>query len=271
MSPTKTAKIRLLMAAAALVASTSGVAHAGGSWQYRGIVRPNGEVAIDFGLGMGRVPSPTGRVTGFGLNLEIAGGLGRHMELGLRTGVRMGADGRYTQADRYGRTFDTETYGTAGETFANPELRLRGALISGGAAELALEGRAYLPIENNSRFGFMLALPILLRVGIVRIDTGIYVPIWLEGPDTMIVSIPAAVWFQVSSTFWLGPLFGLRVTKVGNASYEEYPFGFGLGTALSYAVDLRGWCGSRTSAARNPGALMVAASGSSSVSKASAW
>ena len=241
--PNKASKIRLAMAIAALTASTSGVAHAGGTWLYRGIVRPNGEVAVNFGLGMGRDPGlPTrGTVTGYGLNLEIAGGLGRHMELGLRTGVRMGADGRYTQADRYGRTFDTETYGTAFETFANPELRLRGALISGGAAELGLEGRAYLPIESGSRFGFMLAVPIMLRLGIVRIDTGVFVPMWLEGPDVVIVSVPAAVWFQVSSSFWLGPLFGLRVTKVANASDDTYPFGFGMGTMLSYAVDLRGW------------------------------
>jgi hypothetical protein len=239
MFPTKTCKVRLVMAAVAIATLAGpGVAHAGGTWLYRGIVRPNGEVAIDVGLGMGRVPiDPMGTVTGFGLNVEIAGGLGRHLELGLRTGVRMGADGRFTQADQYGRTFDTETYGTGGETFANPELRLRGALVRGGAAELGLEARAYLPIENGSRFGFMLALPIMLRVAIVRIDTGVFVPIWLEGPATKVVSIPAAVWFQVSSTFWLGPIFGIRVYESG----EAYPFGFGLGTMLSHAVDLRGW------------------------------
>jgi hypothetical protein len=242
MFATKASKMVVVLAIAAITAlAGSGVAHAGGTWLYRGIVRPNGETAIGFGLGMGREPSPTGVVTGFGMNLEIAAGLGRHMELGLRTGVRMGPDGRDTQADRYGRTFDTETYGTAGDTFANPELRLRGALVSGGAAELGLEARAYLPVENGTRFGFMLALPIMLRVAIVRIDTGIFVPILLYDPTITVVSIPASVWFQVSSTLWLGPLFGLRVVKVGNASYEQYPFGFGMGTMLSHAVDLRGW------------------------------
>jgi hypothetical protein len=238
-------KMRLVMAAAAAVAWSTGLAaaHAAGSWQWRGIVRPNGEVAVDFGLGLGREPSPTGTVTGFGMNLEISGGLGRQLELGLRTGVRMGPDGRYTLADRYGRPFDTETYGSPGtDTFANPELRLRGALVSGGAAELALEGRVYLPVENGSKFGFMLALPILLRVAIVRIDTGLFVSDVLYEPSSLVVvSIPVSVWFQASSTLWLGPLFGLRVVKIGNASYEQYPFGFGLGTMLSHAVDLRTW------------------------------
>ena len=245
--PSHSSKVRLVIASmAAAVAWSTGAAaaHAAGSWQWRGIVRPNGEVAVDFGLGLGREPIPpeTGSVTGFGMNLEISGGLGRQIELGLRTGIRMGPDGRFTMADRYGRPFDTETYGTTrNDTFANPELRMRGALVSGGAAELALEGRAYLPLENDSKFGFMLAMPLMLRVAIVRIDTGVFFSDVLYDPSYKVVSIPVAVWFQASSTVWLGPLFGLRVVKVGNASYEQYPFGFGLGTMLSHTVDLRTW------------------------------
>jgi hypothetical protein len=239
----KASRIRFFAAVVGglLAMASAGAAHAGGTWQWRGIVRPQGEVAVDFGLGMGRISPPApgpGSVTGFGMNLEIAAGVGRNIELGFRTGVRMGWDGRVTQADRYGRAFDTETYGTATDTFANPELRLRGALINGGAAELALEGRAYLPLETGSNFGFMLAVPLMLRLAIVRIDTGLFVPVLLGNDTHTVISIPVAVWFQVSSTAWLGPMFGLRAVRREDTAY---PFGFGVGTMLSHTVDLRGW------------------------------
>jgi hypothetical protein len=243
----KTSSMRLVVASlvvALLVTAGRGAAEAGGTWQWRGIVRPRGEVGVDFGLGIGRAPAAfvgapgPGTVTGFGMNLEIAAGVGSNIELGFRTGVRMGWDGRVTQADRYGRAFETETYGTAFDSWANPELRLRGALISGGAAELALEGRAYLPLENGSDFGFMLGVPLILRLAILRIDTGVFVPVVLHDETLTIISIPAAVWFQVSSTAWLGPMFGLRAVRHGDTAY---PFGFGVGTMLTHTVDLRGW------------------------------
>lgn len=222
--------------------SAVSAAHAAGSWQWRGVVRPAGEVGVDLGLGLGRQPTgPNSSVSGFGMNLEISGGVGRHIEIGLRTGIRLDDDGRYVQGDRYGRAFDTETYGVGYETFANPELRLRGALISGGAVDLGIEGRAYLPFENGTKFGFMFGAPLILRLAILRIDTGVFVPILLYEPKVTVISIPVAVWFQVSSTLWLGPMLGLRVYKSGGPSSEQYPFGFGLGTMLSPMADLRAW------------------------------
>lgn len=237
-------KARWLLASllALLVAgSAPSSAWAAGSWQWRGVVRPAGEVGVDLGLGLGRRPTgPNSSVSGFGMNLEISGGVGRHLEIGLRTGIRMDDDGRYVQGDSYGRAFDTETYGVGFETFANPELRLRGALISGGAVDLGLEGRAYLPFEAGTKFGFMFGAPLILRVAILRIDTGVFVPVLIHQPKPAI-SIPATVWFQVSSTLWLGPMLGLRVYKYDGVSYQQYPFGFGLGTMLSPMADLRAW------------------------------
>ncbi len=84
---------------------------------------PHGQVAVDIGGGLGHIPDPDGR-TGFGLNLELKAGVGPGLELGIRTGIRADDAGRATQADRYARPFDTETYGTNFDTVANPELHL---------------------------------------------------------------------------------------------------------------------------------------------------
>jgi hypothetical protein len=174
------------------------------------------------------------------MNLEIAGGVTHELELGLRTGFRFDTGGRDTRADQYGRPFDTETYGTNGGEVANPEARMRWSVARGSAAQLGLELRAYLPIESGSHFGVMFGLPVALHAGSVRLDTGVYVPIIFTNPTTTIVSVPLHLWIQASSTLWLGPIFGLRVVSQGG-SHNEYPLGFGLGTMLTRAVDLRTW------------------------------
>lgn len=252
--------VSLLLAAAvaaALLAPARG-ARAAGAFVYRGITLPRGGVALGVGLGVGHDdidPGPSR--TGLGLNLEIAGGVTSELELGLRGGFRLDADGRATRADQYGRPFDTETFGTGGDAAANPEAHLRWAVARGSAAQLGLELRAYLPFESNTRFGLMFGVPIALRVGAVRLDTGLYVPIIFDDPATRIVSIPFHLWIQASSTLWLGPLFGLRMVNQ-SGRFDEYPLGFGLGSMLSRAVDLRTWFLfpdiSRTQGARRFGA-----------------
>jgi hypothetical protein len=219
-------------------------AQAAPAWIYRGIVLPRGEVALDLGLGLGRAPiGNTDRsYTGFGMNLEIAGGITSELELGLRTGVRFDNDGQATHADEYGRAFETETFGTREDRMANPELRLRWAVARGAVAQLGLETRAYFPFETNSRFGLMFGVPIALRLGAVRFDSGIFVPVLFYNPTRTSVSVPLHIWIQASSTFWLGPILGIRVVNDGpGASHDEYPLGFGLGSALSHAIDLRAW------------------------------
>jgi hypothetical protein len=211
---------------------------------YRPLTLPRGDIALDLGLGFGHQPdaAPNGdrSIDGFGMNLEIAGGVTHDLELGFRTGVRFDDGGQVTQADSYGRLFDTETYGTNHDRMANPELRMVWTVARGSNVLLGLGARAYLPIEAGSRFGMMFEMPVAFRLGTVRIDTGLYVPIIFTQPDTTtVVSIPVHLWIQASSTFWLGPLFGLRINNPGG--HDAYPLGFGLGTALSRQIDLRAW------------------------------
>jgi hypothetical protein len=217
-------------------------ADAAAAWVFRGLTLPRGAVELDLGLGVGHVPDgPDRSVTGTGLNLEIAFGISHELELGLRTGVRVGGDGELTQADSYGRPFDTETYGTGHDSLANPELRLRWAVAQGSLVQLGLETRAYLPIENGTRVGVMFALPLRLRLGAVRVDTGIYVPLLFYDQTRSAISFPLHIWLQASRTMWLGPLLGVRIVNDNPGSHTDYPLGFGLGVALTGGIDLRTW------------------------------
>jgi hypothetical protein len=241
-SPTTTGALALATLGAALgIGLRAPRAEAASEWIYRPLTLPRGDIALDFGLGFGHEPNQAGgSFDGFGLNLEIAGGVTHDLELGLRTGFRLDNDGQVTRADRYGRPFETETYGTNADRVANPELRLRWTVARGSNVLLGLGTRAYLPIEQNSRFGLMFEMPVVFRVGTVRIDTGLYVPIIFAEPrTTTAVSIPVHLWIQASSTFWLGPLFGLRIENP--SGHDAYPLGFGLGSALSRQIDLRAW------------------------------
>ncbi len=211
-------------------------------WIFRRLTLPRGDVALDLGLGLGHAPIDANRsVTGFGMNLEVAFGVTHDVELGLRTGTRIGSDGEATQADRYGRTFDTETYGTGNDALANPELRMTWSVAQGSMVQLGLEGRVYLPIERGTRVGLMFGVPLRLRLGAVRVDTGVYVPLLFYDPTRDIISFPLHIWLQASRTLWLGPLLGVQFVNDGNASHTAYPLGFGLGSALANAIDLRAW------------------------------
>ena len=139
------------------------------------------------------------------MNLELRAGVTHDFELGFRMGFRLDDGGQVTQADCYGRPFDTETYGTEHDRVANPELHFRWSVARSYAAELGLELRVYLPIEAGSRFGFMFGLPIALRAGIVRFDTGLYVPIIFYDPTQTIVSIPLHIWIQADARLLAGP------------------------------------------------------------------
>ncbi len=212
------------------------------SYVHRPITRPAGEWALGVGLGIGHDdrPSPLDDITGLGLNLELHGGLAPDLEFGVRTGIRIKSEGRATQADRYGRTFETETYGTGYETLANPEISLRYALLRGVSAALALEGRLYIPIEDGTELGIMIALPLHLHLAdLVRLDTGIYVPIFFTDPTSRVVSFPFHVWLQVGPDLALGVLTGLRLYRPGGG--EAVPFGVGANYELSSDTDLRTW------------------------------
>ena len=225
------------MLAATLLSSAR--VEAASPWIYRGLTLPRHDIALDFGFGYGHAPAEPENIDGWGLNLELRGGVTHNFEIGFRMGFRLDSGGQYTQADRYGRPFETETYGTLGDRVSNPELKFRWSVARGYAAELGLELRAYLPIETNSRFGFMFGLPIALRAGPLRFDTGLFVPIIFYERTQTAVSVPLHIWIQAAYNLWLGPMLGFRVESPG--SHTAYPLGFGIGLQTSRAVDLRGW------------------------------
>jgi hypothetical protein len=227
---------------AAMLAATllsASAAEAASPWIYRGLTLPRRDVAVGFGLGYGHQNADPNDVDGFGLNLELRAGVAQNFELGFRMGFRMDSGGRATKADGYARPYDTETYGTENDTVSNPEIRARWSVARGYAAELGLELRFYMPIEARSRFGFMFGLPIALRAGPVRFDTGIYVPVIFYSTTQTVVSIPLHVWIQAAYNFWLGPILGFRVVNPGGDIH--YPLGIGLGWQTSRAVDIRTW------------------------------
>jgi hypothetical protein len=208
---------------------------------HRDQVLPTGVWAVDLGLGIGHAdrPEPLGDVTGLGFNLELKGGLAPRLQLGFRTGIRLGEEGKYTQADRYGRTFETETYGTDGDTVANPELSLRYAVVDSPTLDLALDGRVYLPIESGTKAGIMLALPVAFHLSpSVRFDTGIYVPILFYDPVQSVISFPFHLWLQ-ADRLAVGPMTGVQIHNPGGA--VSVPLGVALNYALSSDADLRTW------------------------------
>ncbi len=235
-------KISRLLPALALGVALSPTAALAAPFIEQPIVLPPSEWALDLGLGIGHLdlPSPLSDITGTGLNLELRGGIAPAIQVGIRTGVRIGSDGRATQADRYGRTFETETYGTGVETLANPELSLRVALVRTDAAALALEGRLYLPIEDGTKLGIMAALPLHLHLGpSARLDSGLYVPIIFTDPTSRVFSIPVHLWFQANPAVALGLLTGVRFYRPADTT--TVPLGVGLNYGLSSLTDLRGW------------------------------
>jgi hypothetical protein len=232
------------LASMATFARTSPVA-AAPPFVDRGITLPRHDWAFDFGLGIahndrtGDPRFPT--YTGAGLNLEGAVGITDRLELGLRTGVRFGDEGRATQADTYGRLFDRQTFGVNGDVMANPEVRFRGAVYRGDVAEVALEGRAYLPIEQGSRFGMMFGVPLLFHIGhSVRLDTGAFTPVLFYERTSFAVSLPLDVWIQATDKLWLGPITGLRFWHFDtNVDRTDVQLGFGLGYQIARAVDFK--------------------------------
>jgi hypothetical protein len=219
--------------------SWSGVAGAA-EFVHRPLTLPRSDWALDLGLGLHhiRFENPNQNYTGFGLNLEAQVGITSALQLGVRTGIRIGDEGRASQADNFGRMFDFETYGTDGHTVANPEIALTWALVH-SAVELGLQGRLYLPTEDGTKVGIMLAVPVNIHLGdSARLDTGLFVPIIFTDPNYTVVSLPFHLWFQASHQTYLGPMVGFRFPNHGPT---VVPLGFGLGYSASYDVDLKTW------------------------------
>jgi hypothetical protein len=230
---------------AASLILTTGLAEAAPPFAERPITLPRHDWSFDIGLGIahdGRPPEPAPRPTGAGMNLDVAVGLTSRLELGVRGGVRFGSDGKATRADQYGRLYDRQTFGTGFDTFANPEARITGALVRTDVVELALEGRVYMPFEDHTYFGGMFGMPLRFHIAdAVRIDTGVYVPVVFNDPDTFYAfSVPAHIWFQATDRFWLGPMTGIRFTHYNrNNDATDVALGFGLGYQAARILDFK--------------------------------
>ena len=221
--------LRVLLASTlgALAMTSPASSEAAERWVDRPMTLHRLVFAGDVGLGVGHVRfrrpffnDDTG-VTGAGLNLEGALGVTERLELGFRTGIRLGDDGRGTTADNYGRTLWTETYGVGGRTVANPELRIRWVAYSGSVAEVGLDGRVFLPVETGTRFGMMFGVPLAFHVAdFLRIDTGAYIPIVFNDPTFNGLVIPAYFWFQATEKLWLGPMASLRFLDAGPGNHD---------------------------------------------------
>ncbi len=216
-------------------------------WVDRSLTLPSGDWAFDLGLGMAAPPPANA-----GLNLEMGVGITSRIELGVRTGLRFG-DGfaRGEHPDAYGRLFDLQTFDGGGEAVANPEVRLRGALVRGAVGEVALEGRVVVPFEPGTDVGLLFGVPVALHLGDrVRLDTGGYVgtivgrrggaPLGFgvghPAGTTFAFSVPLDVWIQATARFWLGPISNFVIDSDGNASAA---IGIGLGYQITHAIDFK--------------------------------
>ena len=192
---------------------------------------------FELGLGAGIGHREPVDYTGLGLNFELGYGITPVLELRVRSGLRFGIAGRATEADRYGRPVETETYNLGSDSLANPEVGLRFNLLRGGTAEIALDGKVYLPVSGS--FGVLVGLPLALHLGSrLRIDTGLFVPIVFENPTSNLVSLPLHLWIKLQGGSFVGPITGVVFPSSGG---KLVPFGIGVGTPLSYDADVRLW------------------------------
>ena len=193
---------------------------------------------FELGLGLGYGHRNASGYNGVGINFELGYGLTSALELRLRSGLRLSDGGRATQADRYGRPVEMETYNAGNDTLANPEIGLLFSLVRGGTAEIALDSRVTLPFDGD--LGLLLGLPIHLRLGnSVRLDTGLYLPMVFSEPETRIdLSVPIELWFKLGGGSFVGPITGVYLHDGGGKSV---PFGIGAGTPLAYDAEVRFW------------------------------
>lgn len=237
--------MRRLILAAVVAAGTLATGSSEGAerWVDRPMTLHQLVFAGDVGLGIGHVnlPRPFNDYTGVGLNLEGALGVTEKFELGLRTGVRFGDEGKAASADAYGRTLWTETYNVGGATFANPELRARYVFYSGSIAEVGGDARIFLPTARGSSFGMMIGVPLAFHLAdFVRIDTGVYLPIVFSDPTFAGLSVPGYFWFQIGEKLWLGPMAALRFFDAARGTNDaSLLLGFGLGYQIVNMLDFK--------------------------------
>jgi hypothetical protein len=266
-------RILLALAVGSCLVAAPGVAWADPPWVTRPMTLAQNEVAFDFGVGTGVTTA------GVGFNAEARYGLSDRIELGVRTGFSSSAQqlpiyGNIeprTDYDDTARLFDRMTFDDGPDHFANPELRLRAAILRDAVGEIALEGRFVIPMTKLSGAGFAFGVPFALHFGDrVRVDAGVYEiavlghseQVFNEGLQTVdtatgvIAQASLAIWVQILPMFWCGPFasfghdFSAGAGQIpGGSNYMPagiaFPprlissLGLGLGYQLSDALDLK--------------------------------
>ncbi len=229
-----------------------GDARAGGPFVDAPLVLPPLRFSADAGVGFGTFQTYAldpnnpaappilqgGTQVGWGTSLEAAVGLPFVGELGLRIGARFGSDGVAAGsglgADHFARLFDPIVSEPGGDSFANPELRLRGGIFDLKAVQLGLETRVILPTAQGAVFALTPGIPLRIHVpGFLRIDTGIWVPIAFTSSVGYTVDVPAQVFFQVGDAFF-GPVTGIRY-NIPNQEGAENTVDVPAGIAVGYS------------------------------------
>jgi len=242
----------LLFTAATLLSATASADAP--KWVDRHVV-PNAPVAGSIDLGMGLASRSDyapflDRNTGVGFNLEGAISFARRVEIGLRVGIRAPFESRYgqynyAQPDAFARPFDANTlydWTNGRNTVSNPEVRVRGKLVETRVFELALEGRAYLPTGDGTRFATLFSVPMQIHSGIFRADINPGIVLGFYNPAAFVLSVPVNLWFQVTPKVWLGPLLGFRAYDHGyyaNGGPVDLIVGFGVGVSVTPFLDIK--------------------------------
>jgi hypothetical protein len=207
--------------------------------------------SADLGLGLGQStvvdPSPDYNTPlgiqkpGLGMHLMAALGLPLGFEVGFAEGYRFAPSGILTSADSYGRLYDPVSLhiDTAARPFTNPEVRVTQALLDKRPLGFGEEVRLLVGVARSS----VLApgLPVRFRVpDVVRIDTGIWVPIsFVE--RTWGFELPLSVWFAHGPLFF-GPMTGLFFNNPRNGTApggEPSEVAIHAGVAAGYTFERR--------------------------------
>jgi hypothetical protein len=233
--------------------ATAAVARAEKPWVDRPIALAPVSARFEAGVGFGQYAAADGQKFGTGSNLEGAVGLPFFGEIGVRTGYAFGDGGKQgARADYYARLFDHETANAGNDAWANPEIRVRGELVDLKVFAIGLESRFVVPLANNTDFSVAPGLPMVIRIpSVMRIDTGVFVPIAFTDQTQYTISIPVAVWFQVED-FFFGPMSGVRFNRVmtttidatgatthGTTTSTDVPAGIGGGYTLGKMFDIK--------------------------------
>jgi hypothetical protein len=227
-------------------------------WIERPLTLPPLHLSVDAGVGFAQyesfvadatgTPVSQGNQVGWGTSVEGAVGIPFLGEIGVRAGYRFDDAGRLGQADHFARLFDPVPNAPGTDPFANPEIRLRNTLLPLEVVEVGLETRFIVPIAAGSSFGLTPGIPVRIHIPhLLRIDTGVFLPVSFDSPVNYSVDIPVQAFFQVGDAFF-GPFTGIRynhrsfVDGAGATQTDDstdVPVGLGGGYTLGGIVDLK--------------------------------